>query len=46
MLMAILMTTILVMGLLGREKRGIANIGLESFLILVLYIATSVFLFI
>lgn len=45
MLLGILMTAIMVMGLLGREKRGIANIGLESFLILVLYAASSLYVF-
>lgn len=35
--LTILMTAVLVMGLMSREKRGIANIGFESFTILVLY---------
>lgn len=34
-----LLTVILLMGLLRREKRGIANTGFESFLIIVLYVA-------
>ena len=46
MLVSILMTVILVMGLLRREKKGIANIGFESFLILVIYLATSIYIFI
>lgn len=33
----ILMSTMLMMGLLKREKKGVANIGFESFAILVLY---------
>ncbi|GMU20675.1 MAG: cation transporter [Phycisphaerae bacterium] len=37
--LAIVMSAVLVMGLLSREKRGIANIGYESFLILTLYAA-------
>lgn len=37
--LTMLLTGILLMGLLRREKRGIANIGFESFLIIVLYIA-------
>ncbi len=40
----LLMAGILLMGLLHRERHGIANIGLESFLIVVLYIASLVFL--
>lgn len=35
--LTILMTGILLLGLLRREKHGIGNIGFESFLILVLY---------
>ncbi|MBK1833851.1 sodium:calcium antiporter [Roseibacillus ishigakijimensis] len=35
--LAILMTAVLTMGLVGRERRGIANIGFESFTILSLY---------
>ncbi len=37
---SILMTAILTMGLIRREKHGIANIGFESFAILVLYAGT------
>lgn len=32
------------LGLLRREKHGVANIGFESFLILVLYIGSFAFL--
>ena len=35
--LAALLTAILLLGLLRREKRGIANIGFESFLVLVVY---------
>ncbi|MDP0491367.1 MAG: sodium:calcium antiporter [Verrucomicrobiota bacterium JB023] len=35
--LAILMTAVLMMGLVGRERRGIANIGFETFGILSLY---------
>ncbi|MGM0442997.1 MAG: sodium:calcium antiporter [Fibrobacterota bacterium] len=41
----LLMTSILVMGLLFRQRKGIANIGWESALLLVLYILGSVSLF-
>ncbi|HKJ08600.1 MAG TPA: sodium:calcium antiporter [Gammaproteobacteria bacterium] len=37
--LSILLTGILLMGMLRREKHGIANIGLESFLVLVVYAA-------
>lgn len=36
--LSILMTAILLLGLLRREKYGIANIGFESFLVLLIYI--------
>lgn len=36
--LALLLTAILLMGMLHREKHGIANIGLESFLVLILYV--------
>jgi cation:H+ antiporter len=39
-----LLTGILLMGLIRREERGIANIGFESFLILVLYGGSAAFL--
>lgn len=35
--LAALLTAVLLLGLLRREKRGIANIGFESFFILILY---------
>ncbi|MFW6031680.1 MAG: sodium:calcium antiporter [Myxococcota bacterium] len=35
--LTLLLTGVLLLGLLRREKRGIANIGFESFLVLVLY---------
>ncbi len=38
--LTILMTGILLLGLLRREKRGIANIGFESFLVIVLYVGS------
>ncbi len=34
---AVLMTSVLLLGLLRREKRGVANIGFESFIVLLLY---------
>jgi cation:H+ antiporter len=43
--LTILLTGILLMGLLRREKHGIGNIGLESFLVIVLYVGFSIFLF-
>lgn len=43
--LTILLTAVLLMGLLSREKRGIANIGLESFVVLVFYLGAIVFLF-
>lgn len=36
--LTILLTGILLLGLLRREKRGIGNVGFESFLILILYL--------
>lgn len=44
MALTILMTAILLLGMLRREKRGIANIGFESFLILVLYGCGAIYL--
>ncbi|HZY65276.1 MAG TPA: hypothetical protein VFE21_05295 [Rubrobacteraceae bacterium] len=38
--LTILMTGILLLGLLRREKRSIANIGFESFLVIVLYVGS------
>ncbi|MBI1424446.1 MAG: sodium:calcium antiporter [Gammaproteobacteria bacterium] len=40
----ILMSGILLMGLLHRERHGIANIGWESFLVLMLYIISLVYI--
>ena len=42
--LTILMTAILLLGMLRREKRGIANIGFESFLIIVLYAGAAAYL--
>lgn len=42
---AILQAGVLLMGLLHREKRGIANIGFESVFVLVAYLATVVLMF-
>ncbi len=36
--LTLLMTGILLMGLIQRERHGIANIGMESFLVIVLYV--------
>ncbi len=38
----ILLTAILMLGLLHREKHGIANIGFESFSVLVLYLGSAI----
>ena len=43
--LAVLLTSILLMGMLYREKHGIANIGLESFLVLILYVGAFMLLF-
>ena len=43
--LTILMTGILLLGLLRREKYGIGNIGFESFLILLLYLGGFALLF-
>ncbi len=45
MALTILLIGILLMGLIRREKRGIANIGFESFFILLFYAGAAVFLF-
>ena len=37
--MTILMTGVLLMGLIHRERHGIANIGMESFLVIIIYIS-------
>ena len=42
--LSILMTGTLIMGMLVREKRGIANIGFESFLVVVFYASAVVLL--
>lgn len=39
---AIIMSAILLLGLLRREKSGIANIGLESFLVIVVYVVAVI----
>lgn len=41
---AMLMNAVLLMGLMYRERRGIANIGMESALILVIYAGTVIYL--
>ena len=41
---AMLMNAVLLMGLMYRERKGIANIGMESALILVIYVCTVVYL--
>lgn len=43
--LTILLTGILVMGLLRREKHGIGNIGFESFLVLLFYFSAFALLF-
>ncbi len=40
----ILMTAVLLLGLLIREKRGVANIGFESMIICVIYLGGIIFL--
>lgn len=45
MALTIIMTGILILGLVRREEHGIANIGFESFLILVLYFGAFSLLF-
>ncbi|HSO07405.1 MAG TPA: sodium:calcium antiporter [Pelomicrobium sp.] len=42
----VLLTGVLLMGLVRREKSGIANIGFESFLVLVIYLAMAAVLLI
>lgn len=42
-LVTILMTAILLLGFIYRERYGIARIGLESFLILIIYAGTAAF---
>lgn len=43
--LTILLTSVLLLGLLRREQRGIGNIGFESFLIIVLYLGGFLLLF-
>ncbi|WP_127844736.1 sodium:calcium antiporter [Psychroflexus aestuariivivens] len=43
--LTMLMVSVLVMGLLHRQRKGIANIGWESTLILALYIIGNIFLY-
>lgn len=43
--LGILLTAILLLGLLRREEHGIANIGFESVLILIVYLVTWGFIF-
>jgi len=43
--LTLLITSILLLGLLRREKYGIANIGFESFLVLLCYFGGYLFLF-
>ncbi len=45
MVLTIFMVGTLLMGLVRREKRGIANIGFESFVILVTYTGAVIFMF-
>ncbi|MFW6104079.1 MAG: sodium:calcium antiporter, partial [Bacteroidota bacterium] len=42
--LTMLMTSTLILGLLHREQKGIVNIGWESFLIIILYLAGNAFL--
>lgn len=44
--LTLLLTAVLLLGLLRREKHGIGNIGFESFLILLLYLFGFLFLFV
>lgn len=41
-LISILMTTVLLLGLLRREKHGVANVGFETVLIIGIYVAGMV----
>ena len=43
---AMLMNSVLLMGLMYRERRGIANIGLESLMILIIYAITVSYLWV
>jgi cation:H+ antiporter len=44
--LATLLTSVLLMGLVYREKHGIGNIGLESFVVLTLYVGAFALLFV
>jgi len=44
--LAALLTSILLMGLVYREKHGVANIGLESVLVLIFYVGAFALLFV
>lgn len=44
--LTLLMSAVLIMGLVRRERQGIGRIGMESFTILILYVAGIVLLFI
>ena len=39
-----LMNCVLLMGLMYRERKGIGNIGMESALILLIYVVTVIYL--
>lgn len=41
---SMLMTTVLLLGLMYRQKKGFANIGLESLVILCVYLTTATYL--
>ncbi|MGD2056440.1 MAG: sodium:calcium antiporter, partial [Gammaproteobacteria bacterium] len=43
--LTLLLVSVLLMGMLYREKHGIANIGLESFMVLILYVGAFALLF-
>ncbi len=43
--LTMLLTSILLLGLLRREKKGIANIGFESFMVFIIYLAALAFMF-
>jgi len=43
--LTVLMTAVLLLGLLHREKRGIANIGWESLLMILLYLGGNAFIY-
>jgi cation:H+ antiporter len=42
--LTVLLTGLLLLGLLRREKYGVANIGFESLLIMILYLTSFTFL--